>query len=525
MVTTISDIQCYSFLFFVSLITTFLIRSILSKPTKVTTNSHLLPSPPALPIIGHLHLLGPSLYKSLHNLSTKYGPLLYLRFGASHCLLVSSASVASEIFKSQDLAFASRPRFAFSDKLLYGTSGFVTAPYGDYWRFMKKLCVTEVLGTKQLERSLFVRREEKERLLKRMLESARKKDDVDVGVEVMKFTNTVTCRMAMSTSCLEREGEAEKIRDLVMESFKLAAKMCFGDVLGPFKKLGFWVFGKQALDLTRRYDELLERVLKDHEVRRSKNGGEREDKDLMDILLDVCHDEKAEVKITRTHIKAFFVDLFIAGTGTSAESMQWAIAELINHPSVFKKVREEIESIVGKTRLVEESDIPNLPYLQAVVKETLRLYPPGPVTTRECRQNCKINGYDIPEKIAVAINLYAIMRDPDSWDDPNEFRPERFLVSLNEQEKLDQCQVEGKGQTFNFVPFGAGRRGCPGTALAFSMIHTAVAALVQCFDLKVSGEEYGTKVDMQPGPGMSLSMARRLIVRPIVHFNPFTASI
>ena len=176
---------------------------------------------------------------------------------------------------------------------------------------MKKLCVTELLGTKQLERSLFVRREEKERLLKRMLESARKKDDVDVGVEVMKFTNTVTCRMAMSTSCLEQEGEAEKIRGLVMESFKLAAKMCFGDVLGPFKKLGFWVFGKQALDLTRRYDELLERVLKDHEVRRSKNGSEREDKDLMDILLDVCHDETAEVKITRTHIKAFFVVKFL----------------------------------------------------------------------------------------------------------------------------------------------------------------------------------------------------------------------
>ncbi|KAL0006757.1 hypothetical protein SO802_008259 [Lithocarpus litseifolius] len=206
----------------------------------------------------------------------------------------------------------------------------------------------------------------------------------------------------------------------------------------------------------------------------------------MDILLDVCHDEKAEVKITRTHIKAFFVDLFIAGTGTSAESMQWAIAELINHPSVFNKALSQQENAA---------------------------------------KICKINGYDIPEKIAVAINLYAIMRDPDSWDDPNEFHPERFLVLLNGQKKLDQCQVEGKGQTFNFVPFGAGRRGCPGTTLAFSMIQTAVAALVQCFDLKVSGEEYGTKVDMQPGPGMSLSMARRLIVRPIVHFNPFTTSI
>lgn len=161
--------------------------------------------------------------------------------------------------------------------------------------------------------------------------------------------------------------------------------------------------------------------------------------------------------------------------------------------------------------------------MQAVVKETLRLYPPGPVTTRECRQNCKINGYDIPEKTAVAINLYAIMRDQDSWDDPNEFRPERFLVSFNEQEKLDQIQIEGKGQSFNFVPFGAGRRGCPGTTLAFSLINTTVAALVQCFDWKVNGDGYGAKVDMQSGPGMSLSMAHPLKARPIVHFNPFTA--
>nr|POE60333.1 cytochrome p450 93a2 [Quercus suber] len=117
------------------------------------------------------------------------------------------------------------------------------------------------------------------------------------------------------------------------------------------------------------------------------------------------------------------------------------------------------------------------------------------------------------------------MRDPDSWDDPNEFRPERFLVSLNKQEKLDQCQVEGKGQSFNFVPFGAGRRGCPGTTLAFSMMNTAVATLVQCLDWKVSGEGDGTKVDMQSGPGMSLHMSHPLIVCPVVHFNPFTASM
>ncbi|KAK7846992.1 beta-amyrin 24-hydroxylase [Quercus suber] len=522
MVTTISDIQCYSFLFFVSLISTFLIRSVLSKPTKVTTNSHLLPSPPALPIIGHLHLLGPSLYKSLHNLSTKYGPLLYLRFGASHCLLVSSASVASEIFKSQDLAFASRPRFAFSDKLLYGTSGFVTAPYGDYWRFMKKLCVTELLGTKQLERSLFVRREEKERLLKRMLESARKKEDVDVGVEVMKFTNTVTCRIAMSTSCLEQEGEAEKIRDLVMESFKLAAKMCFGDVLGPFKKLGFWVFGKQALDLTRRYDELLERVLKDHEVRRCKNRGEREDKkDLMDILLDVCHDDLYAIMRdpeswddpNEFRPERFLVSLNeqekldqcqVEGKGQNFNFVPFGAGRrgCPGTALAFSMIHTAVAALVQCFDLKVSGE-------EYGTKVDMQ---PGP-------------GMSLSMARRLIVRPCLDLRDPDSWDDPNEFRPERFLVSLNEQEKLDQCQVEGKGQSFNFVPFGAGRRGCPGTTLAFSMMNTAVAALVQCFDWKVSGEGDGTKVDMQSGPGMSLHMSHPLIVRPVVHFNPFAASM
>jgi hypothetical protein len=147
-----TDIQCYSFLiFFVSLISTLLIRSIFfNKPNNPTAGLHLPPTPPALPIIGHLHLLTPSLYKSFHRLSTKYGPLLCLRIGASRCLLVSSVSVAAEIFKTHDLAFASRPIFAFADKLPYGTSGFVNAPYGDYWRFMKKLCMTQLLGTRQV---------------------------------------------------------------------------------------------------------------------------------------------------------------------------------------------------------------------------------------------------------------------------------------------------------------------------------------------------------------------------------------
>ncbi|KOM29664.1 hypothetical protein LR48_Vigan741s001100 [Vigna angularis] len=276
------------------------------------------------------------------------------------------------------------------------------------------------------------------------------------------------------------------------------------------KQLSFWVYGKKALDVSKRYDELLEKVLKEHEHKRSSRHAENE-RDLMDILLDVHHDPHAEFKITRTHIKAFFLDLFIAGTNTSAEGTQWAMAELLNNPEAFEKVRKEIELVTENGRLVEESDVGKMPYLRAVVKETLRLHPPAPVTTRECRQQCKINGFDVAPKTAVAINLYAIMRDPDSWDNPNEFVPERFFL-----------QEEDERMKLNFVPFGGGRRGCPGTELAFIFIHTAVAAMVQCFDWKIGEDGKGKKVNMQSGSsGLSLSMAQPLLCVPVLHFNPY----
>ncbi|VVA20420.1 PREDICTED: cytochrome P450 [Prunus dulcis] len=165
--------------------------------------------------------------------------------------------------------------------------------------------------------------------------------------------------------------------------------------------------------------------------------------------------------------------------------MQWTMAELINHPDIFNKVRQEIKSVVGNSRLVGETDIPNLPYLQAVVRESLRLYPPSPVVIRKCRQNCKIKGFDIPQGVMVAINVYAIMRDPEIWDSPNEFCPERFLASSNQVHDSVEYNDQGpqtNEQNFNYAPFGGGRRRCPGSAVALILVNTAIATMVQCFD-------------------------------------------
>lgn len=199
--------------------------------------------------------------------------------------------------------------------------------------------------------------------------------------------------------------------------------------------------------------------------------------------------------------------------------MQWGIAELINRPDVMNKVRKEIKSVVGN-KLVEESDIVSLPYLQAVVKETLRLYPSVPISTRECRETCKIKGFDIPKKTMVAINIYAIMRDPELWENPNEFNPERFLLVDSDCDSDDH-------ERFRYVPFGSGRRRCPGSMLATSLLNVSIAALVQCFDFKPVGdnEKYEYKINMEIEPGMSLARAHPLRVLPILHFtHPFAAA-
>ncbi|CAH8328976.1 unnamed protein product [Eruca vesicaria subsp. sativa] len=474
---------------------------------KPKDSSDLPPSPPSMPIIGHLHLLLSSLiHKSFQKISSKYGPLLHLRIFNVPILLVSSASVANEIFKSHDVNISSRGLPPIDESLFFGSSGFFSAPHGDYWKFMKKIVVAKLLGPQAIERSRALRAEEVERFYFELLEKAMKNETVEIRREAMKFTNNSTCKMIIGRRCWEENGEGERVRGLITESIALTKKVLFATLLRkPLEKLGIPLFKKEIMDISDRYNEVLESFLVEHEKNLEKH---HQGKDLMDVLLEVKGDENSEYKITRDHIKSLFVELFLGGTDTSKQTIQWTMAQIINNSKVIERLREEMDCVVGKSRLIQENDLPNLPYLQAVIKEGLRMYPPVPLFGRRLQEGCKMGGFYVAEKTTLVVNGYAIMRDPNYWEDPDEFKPERFLASSKTRGREEEIGE----QVLKYLSFGSGRRGCPGSNLAYIFLGTAIGMMIQCFDWRING----AKVNMEETlSGMVLTMAHPLKCTPV----------
>ncbi|WOL20707.1 Cytochrome P450 [Canna indica] len=492
------DLRSFAILSFILVVSYTLI-------SKYRSRVRLPPSPIGLPIIGHLHLVAPIPHQALHKLSMRYGDLIHLRLGSVPCVVASSAEVAKKLLRTNDLSFSDRPQSKAVSYLTYGSSDFSFAPYGPYWRFVKKLCVSELLGVRTLHQLLPTRREEIVALMKTLHDKSLEGKAIDMGGELIRLTNNVISRMMMSRRCLVSDGEFEEVRKLVKEVAELTGKFNLADYIGLCKNLDLQGLNRRIEDVHRRFDGMMEKILKDkEEVRRKMKETGSMAKDLLDILIDISEDATAEVRLTKENIKAFVLDIFVAGTDTSAITMEWALAELINHPNILHKARDEIDAVVGKNRLVEESDIPNLPYLQAIVKETMRLHPAGPLIVRQSNKDSNIDGYDIPAKTTVFVNVWAIGRDPKHWSDPLKFFPERFME--NEREMVD-----AKGQHFALIPFGSGRRACPGASLALELIHSALGAMIQCFEWKVDSEG---AVDMAEGPGLTLARAKPLFCTP-----------
>lgn len=302
-----ADVQGYIHLFLIWLIPTILLQILFRKRTA----SRLPPSPLALPIIGHLHLLAPIPHQALHKLSNRHGPLIHLFLGSAPCVVASSPEMAKEFLKTHENSFSNRPKSAVIDYITYGSQDFSFAPYGPYWKFMKKLCMSELLGGRTLDLLLPVRRDEITRFMELLERKAKANEAVDIGAELIRLANNVVSRMAMSKRCSENEEEAGDIKKSIHEIAELSGKFNLSDFIWFCKNLDLQGFKKRTRDVAERFDTMIEKIIEEHQDTRKKhkqsNDADQEVKDLLDILLDISEDESSDIRLTRENIKAFIL--------------------------------------------------------------------------------------------------------------------------------------------------------------------------------------------------------------------------
>ncbi|GMJ13713.1 cytochrome P450, family 71, subfamily B, polypeptide 2 [Hibiscus trionum] len=497
-------------LLFASSIFLLLLLKLVLKQTSTKTKPNLPPSPPKLPIIGNLHhLRGPNPHLSLRHLSTKFGPILYLKLGQVPTVVVSSAKMAEAVLKTHDLSLCSRPPIFSAKHLFYDCTDMAFAPYGAYWRRIRKICILELLSAKRVQSFGFVREEEVARLVRRVQESY--PCAVDLSKMLGLYANDNLCRVALGRSFSQgEEYDRHGFQKMLEEYQELLGGFSIGDFFPSMEFLHSLTGLKSKLqDTFRRFDRLFDQIINEH--RNPDRHTEEHTTDLLDVLLDIMENSSKSdgIHLTIDNVKAIMLDMFAAGTDTTFITLDWAMTELLMNPKALEAAQAEVRKVVGERRVVLETDLPQLEYMRAVIKETFRLHPPAPVLVpRESMEDVTINGFYIPAKTRVFVNAWAIGRDPESWENPEVFMPERFLHSL----------IDFKGQDFELIPFGAGRRSCPAITFGTASVELALAQLLHSFDWELPPGTEAKDLDLRENFGITMHRIEHLMAIAKPHF-------
>ncbi|CAN1776209.1 Cytochrome P450 81Q32 [Linum perenne] len=452
---------------------------------------NLPPSPfPSLPIIGHLHLLRRPLHRSLSQISAQHGPLVLLQFGLRRVLLISSPALAQDCFTKNDVVFANRPWMAVGRRLAYNCTTLAWAPYGDHWRNLRRIASTHLLSSHRIQSLSEIRANEVKTLIRWLAGKSSRGMEKVVDMKVSLFELTLNVMMSMIAGKryygdnVSDAEEARRFRGIQEETMRLAGETNLEDFLP-------WVRSK---DLERRMGEC-------HRKRDSffqeliEEWRKKEQSHLNSSTERKCLIQEPEY-CTDDIIKGMIMVLLSAGTETSSNTVEWALSLLLKHPHTLKAAQLEIDTLVGTERLVEETDLGKLHYLQGIINETMRKYPALPLLVpHESSEECVVGGYKVPSGTILLVNSWAIHNDAKIWDDPDEFKPERF--------------EEGGGRDgLKFMAFGYGRRSCPGEGLGMRMVSLTLAALIQCFEWEIDHE-----VDMSEETGFTMAKALPLKVK------------
>ncbi|KAK6116265.1 hypothetical protein DH2020_049987 [Rehmannia glutinosa] len=430
-----------------------------------TSSQHILhklqnhpPTPfPSLPLIGHLYLLRKPFHRALSDISNRYGPLIFLRFGSRPVLLISSPSLAEECFTKNDIIFANRPSLLNGKHFGYNYTSIPWSPYGDHWRNLRRIASLDLLSSHRIHTLSRIRADEIRVLIRKLFRLGEENPGKVVHVKEALFEFTFNVLT-----------EVEKKMMLIQEKRDR--------------------FMQNVLQELRRLEN------GDSSVPKSDNAGVK--KIIAEVLLDMQKSEPAYY--TDEMIRNLLLVLLQAGSDTTANTLEWAFSLLLDNPRAFSKARLEIDHLVGrKKRLINESDLAKLPYLHCIIKETLRLHPPGPLLLpHESSADCTVGGFWVPRGTILLVNVWHIQNSPEVWEDPRQFKPERFR------------DFEGGKNGCEFLPFGSGRRACPGENLAMRVVALALGTLIQCFEWEKVFE-----IDMNEGTGFTAPKIQPLTAR------------
>ncbi|XP_042493502.1 geraniol 8-hydroxylase-like [Macadamia integrifolia] len=471
-----------------------------------TSHKRLPPGPVPLPIVGSLFELGNKPNESLARLAQTYGPLMTLKLGHVTTIVASTATMAKEILQTHDQALAGRMVLDVVRALNHHQASVVWLPPYSRWRNLRKLCNNQIFTSQRLNASESLRRQKIGELVAHVRESAQMGRSVDIGQFAFATSLNLLANTMFSVDLARPESEtAQDFKALVRRIMEEVGKPNLSDYFPLLRPLDLQGIKHRMTIYVERLHKVFDEIINQRLISRASLPSPARYNDLLDVLLDQFQDSSSE--FSRHDIKSLFVDILVAGTDTTSTTLEWAMAELLRNPDSMGKVQSELQEKVGEVKSVEESDVARLPYLQAVVKETFRLHPPAPLLVpHKAETEVDICGFTVPKDAQVLVNVWAIERDPSIWTNPDSFVPERFLES---------SEIDVRGRDFELIPFGAGRRICPGMPLALSMVHLMLASLLHSFDWKIEGGIGPNDMDMADKFGITLQKALPLRAIPL----------
>nr|AXU39897.1 coumarate 3-hydroxylase [Narcissus papyraceus] len=458
---------------------------------KLTTK--LPPGPKPWPVVGNLYDIKPVRFRCFAEWAQTYGPIMSVWFGTTLNIVVSSSELAKEVLKEKDQILADRPRNRAAARFSRDGKDLIWADYGPHYVKVRKVCNLELFSPKRLEGLRPIREDEVTAMVESIFRECTQQDKIGNSLVVRNHLSGVAfnniTRLAFGKRFLNSEGVIDKqgleFKAIVANGLKLGASLSLGEYVTWLK----WMFPFDEEAVAKhgaRRDRLTRAIMEEHTRVRKESGARQH---FVDALLTL----QEKYDLSEDTIIGLLWDMITAGMDTTVISVEWAMAELVKHPRVQEKVQEELDRVIGVDRIMTESDFPNLPYLHCVVKEALRLHPPTPLMLpHKASANIKIGGYDIPKGAVVHVNVWAIARDPNSWKNPLEFRPERF-----QEENIDI-----KGNDFRVLPFGAGRRVCPGAQLGINLVQSMLGHLLHHFKWELPEGMKPEEIDMTENPGM-----------------------